>query len=304
MTLLNLPPEIIYDILGEVVASYIDKAITSPPIGGWETMESEGRSEWYTDDDDSSNGDTDLDIDSNDDNGSYDDNSSDQDVDSNGYDSDSESRDSSDEDDSSLSDASADDELSDIVSDASLSINPTNIRPPENLVQSAISVERGQVDVDTAILASGANVDYSDPVPNDALSLWALEQEQRIDLDDIPAFKLFLWDIIERKEKLPTNDIASLLSVCHSVREITLKILSDTLGFDNTAKERYGHVCPIYPLSDLTDCGLFQRQVQPVVSSPPSSQALPHCTYAAIRPSRTRIPSSDDTSRPMLLSTV
>ncbi|KAF8158724.1 hypothetical protein BJ912DRAFT_373615 [Pholiota molesta] len=236
MSLLNLPPEIIYDILGEVVASYIDKAITSPPIGGWETMESEGRSEWYTDDDDSSNGDTDLDLDSNDDNGSDDDNSSDQDVDSDGYDSDSESRDSSDEDDSSLSDASADDELSHIVSDVSLSINPTNFRPPENLVQSAMFVEREQVDVETTIVASETNV-YLDSVPNDALSLWALEQEQRIDIDDIPAFKLFLWDIIERREKLPTNAIASLLSVCHSVREITLKILSDTLGFDNTAKE-------------------------------------------------------------------
>lgn len=252
MSLLSLPPEILYDILGEVVASYIDRAITSPPIGGWETMESEGRSEWYTDDDDSSNGDTDLDIDSND-NGSDDDNTSDQDVDSDSDDYDSVS---SDEDDTSLSNTSADDELSDIGSDASPSLLPTPcIRPPEDFVRSAEFVGREQAITDASIVVDEAATVYLDSeVPNNALSLWALEQERRSDPDDIPAFKLFLWDIIERREKLPTNDIASLLSVCHSVREITCKLVSDALGFDNNAKERY--ICLLYSLSDLSDCSV------------------------------------------------
>ena len=60
MPLHNLPPEILYDILGEVVASYVERAVTSSPIDGWETLDSELHSEWFTDEEDSSDDDVDF----------------------------------------------------------------------------------------------------------------------------------------------------------------------------------------------------------------------------------------------------
>lgn len=60
MPLHNLPPEILYHILGEVVASYVERAITSPPIDGWETLDSELHSEWFTDEEDTSDDDVDF----------------------------------------------------------------------------------------------------------------------------------------------------------------------------------------------------------------------------------------------------
>ncbi|KAF9484895.1 hypothetical protein BDN70DRAFT_25432 [Pholiota conissans] len=228
MSLLSLPPEIIYDILGEVVASYIEKAITSPPVDGWETMDSEGESEWYTDDDDAN-----ADSDSSD---------MDEDVEYNPYDtSDEDMSDSSDElDDEDMEDSDEDAPFSD-TSDESLAFAPALDDDLEGRKPTAFNEGSRAPPLEGAIITadSGNDLDNdaSSMIPDDVLSLWMLEQEQTFGSDDALAFKLFLWDTMERREKLPTNDIASLLSVCHTVREVTLKLVSDALGYDHAPNE-------------------------------------------------------------------
>ncbi|CAA7265305.1 unnamed protein product [Cyclocybe aegerita] len=50
MSIKTLPPELLYDIVADVVAGYVDWAVTCPPRGGWETMRSGSEHDFGSDD--------------------------------------------------------------------------------------------------------------------------------------------------------------------------------------------------------------------------------------------------------------
>jgi hypothetical protein len=164
----DLPPEILHDIILELVAEYIDTTITAPPDNLDLIMDDSKLSEWFTDSEDD------------------------------------------DDDDDSLKDVYNCDSGYD--SEESLQIIPES---PEN------SEDEDEDDDEP-----------DDPVNTDPaylLSRWVTLQGPA-PRDYAYITKWVVWDLAERKTKLPENTISALLQSCHRMREETLYTLCTALG--------------------------------------------------------------------------
>lgn len=184
MAILNdLPPEILHDIVLELVAEYIDTAITAPPDDLDVVTDDSKLSEWFTD---------------------------------------SEEEEEYDDDDDSF------DEL--YQSDSGYN--------SEESLHVISETDQGSEEEDVEVKE---RIDPVNTDPNHLLSRWVTLQGST-PRNYAYITKWVVWDLVERKSRLPENTISTLLQSCHQIREETLYILCTALGTQRTPQGRLVYI--------------------------------------------------------------